>query len=216
MKQLPKNFINNFKYQPPVYSIKNLNFKSFVDKAKIVYVENSTTTLELRELQYKYQESDFYPIVLIKKNTNITKQLLEKKIQEAKKSIKKEFFLNRLYCVALEEIKSKTQSSIFDFIVTNLSICPYCSQNTLFLTDDYGIKSNIEVKLLFSCVSCNEVIIEKALNIQKQFYFDMVYLYNEKIKEMLDLYINNYPKNIYLINKIQNEQEKNTLKTSWI
>ena len=44
----------------------------------------------------------------------------------------------------------------------------------------------------------------------------MVYLYNEKIKEMLDLYINNYPKNIYLINKIQNEQEKNTLKTSWI
>lgn len=85
MKQLPKNFINNFKYQPPVDSIKKLNFKSFVDKAKIVYVENSRTTLELRELQYKYQESDFYPILLIKKNTNITKQLLEKKNSPSKK-----------------------------------------------------------------------------------------------------------------------------------
>lgn len=121
-----------------------------------------------------------------------------------------------MYCVALEEIKSKSEINLFDFIVINLSICPFCSQNKLFLTHDYGIKSNIEPKLLFSCVSCNEAIIEKVLSIQKQFYFDIEYLYNERIKEMLDLYITNYPKNIYLIKKIQNEQENHTLKTSWL
>ena len=184
------------------------DYESFVKKSSIEYITNNLSKKEFKELKRNIKLNSFYPIYIIKVNKSdsvITKN--NKLIQEKKQNSDKELFLKRYYEILKNQFKISNEIDLLPTIIKHIEKCPFCRTNKFVLTHDYSLKSCQSITVSFKCLKCDEIIYNQNL---KLFTFDIYFEFNEKIKTLMDRYVEEYPDNSEEILFKLNEEFENT------
>lgn len=169
------------------------DYESFVKKSGIEYITNNLSKKEFKELKRNIKLNSFYPIYIIKVNKNdseITKN--NKLIQEKKQNSDKELFFKRYYEILKNQFKISNEIDLLPTIIKHIEKCPFCRTNKFVLTHNYSLKSCQNITISFKCLKCDEIIYNQNLRL---FTFDIYFEFNEKIKTLMDRYVEEYPDN---------------------
>lgn len=122
-------------------------------------------------------------------------------------------FLKHYYEEMIEKYKVTDKNNLFEVIFKNVTSCPFCNTNYGFtLSHNYSEKKSTDIFIYLSCRNCHKNLITKWISGSSM--FDAHYVYNEKIKILLDSYIENYPNEEL---KFEIEMEfHNTEKIGWL
>lgn len=188
------------------------DYDSFVKKSSVEYITNNLSKKEFKELKRNIKSNSFYPKYIIRVNENdseITKN--NKLIQEKKQNPDKELFLKRYYEILKNQFKISNEIDLLPTMIKHIDKCPFCRTNQFVLTHDYSLKSCQSITISFKCLKYNEILYSQNL---RPFTFDISFEFNERIKILMDRYVEEYPNNSEeLLSKI-NEEFENTKVTS--